>query len=157
MPPTPEEIAQAAAEANLPPTPAAAPDPAPAADPAPAPPVLDPAAPAPPVPDAAPAAETAPPQAPKITHNEPLLCSGSAGPVVRRLVNLLAAAGHASNTIILGENPGGVLDQSVMADVRAFCKEQGVVESSNLEISGDFVGPATWQAIYDAAERALQA
>ena len=101
------------------------------------------------------ATEEAAQSEPTITHNNPILASGSAGPIVRELVQLLAVVGHATNTIISGENPGAVLDNSVMGDVKSFMKEHEIVESPNLDISGDFVGPYTWQALYDEAAKLL--
>jgi hypothetical protein len=90
-----------------------------------------------------------------ITHHEPILAGGSAGAVVRRLVDLLTVAGHHTNSIVTGENPGVVLDNTVMADVEAFAKEHGVTEDPGLGISGKFVGPATWQALFDEAAKVL--
>jgi hypothetical protein len=133
--PSPEEIAAAAATAFPP-----------------APPEPEPAETAEPAVDGETPAETAAPSS--ITHDEPLLASGSAGAVVQRLAALLAVCGHADNTIGRGENPGGVLDQSVMADVRAFAQEHGVVEKLE-DITGEIVGPATWQKLYDEAQRTL--
>jgi hypothetical protein len=106
-------------------------------------------------PPAAPAVQEETVEEPTITHHEPLLASGSAGAIVQKLVDLLAVNGHATNTITLGENPGRILDQSVMADVRAFVKEHEVTEP-DLGIEGDFIGPNTWQALYDAAAHALE-
>jgi hypothetical protein len=102
------------------------------------------------------AAEEPQVEQPTITHHEPILASGSAGPLVRKLVDLLAVNGHATNTIVNGENPGQVLDQSVMADVRAFAKEKDVAEDPAAGIEGDYIGPNTWQALYDSAANALE-
>ncbi len=106
----------------------------------------------PPQADEAPAAAQA---TPEITHKEPILASGAAGPVVKRLVDLLAVCGHDSNTIIAGENPGNVFDNTVMSDVKAFRAAQNIQEDPSLDIAGDFVGPATWQALYDTTEKEL--
>jgi hypothetical protein len=98
---------------------------------------------------------------PPVTHNEPILTGGSAGAPVERLVRLLAAAGYASNTIVKGENPHAVLDNSVMADVHRFWNEKGVAEPQELfqgrdvdptKEAGKWVGPHTWQALKDEAE-----
>jgi hypothetical protein len=90
-----------------------------------------------------------------VTHKEPILASGAAGPIVRKLVDLLAVCGHATNTIITGDNPGGVLDNSVMSDVRAFRTQYDITEDPGLEIAGDFIGPYTWQALYEHAQQAV--
>lgn len=102
----------------------------------------------------APAAETQTPE-PDLTQGEPILASGAAGPLVRRLADLLAACGYSSNSIITGDNPAGVLDTTVMKDVRAFVAEHKIVESASLEIEGLFVGPETWQALYKTAAEKL--
>ncbi len=107
-------------------------------------------------PAAAPPVQEETVEQPTISHHEPLLASGSAGAIVQKLVDLLAVNGHATNTITLGENPGRILDQSVMGDVRAFAKEHDVAEDPALGIEGDFIGPNTWQALYDAAAHALE-
>jgi peptidoglycan hydrolase-like protein with peptidoglycan-binding domain len=95
------------------------------------------------------------PGRPDLTHKQPIVTSGAAGPLVRELVDLLAVAGHATNTIIDGENPGGVFDNSVLSDVRAFQAAHQVQEDPEMEIAGDFVGPNTWQALYDVAQQKL--
>lgn len=82
---------------------------------------------------------------PVITHSEPLLSHGAAGPQVGRLVELLAACGHANNTVVSGDNPDRVFDNSVGEDVRRFCAEHG------LEDTG-IVGPEIWQALIDTAK-----
>lgn len=101
-----------------------------------------------------PAPET-PAQTPDLTQGEPILVSGSSGPFVRRLVELLAACGHATNSIIAAENPAGVLDNTVMKDVSAFITEHNIVESPGLEIDGLFVGPEAWKALYKTAAEKL--
>lgn len=97
---------------------------------------------------------------PPVTHNEPILTGGSAGPAVERLCRLLAAAGYASNTVVKGENPPAVLDNSVMADVNRFRAAHDVHEPPELfqgrdvpaaDEEGKWVGPHTWQALKDNA------
>ncbi len=97
----------------------------------------------------------APTPEPDLTQGEPILASGAAGPLVRRLADLLAACGYSSNSIITGDNPAGVLDTTVMKDVRAFVAEHKIVESAALEIEGLFVGPETWKTLYKAAAEKL--
>lgn len=100
---------------------------------------------------------------PPVTHNEPILTGGVSGPAVERLVRLLAAAGYATNTIVRGENPHAILDNSVMSDVRRFWADHDVHEPKDLfegrdvaasDEEGKWVGPHTWQALIDIA-RAL--
>jgi hypothetical protein len=109
--------------------------------------------------------ETPPPvERPAVTHKQPILTGGADGQAVQDLVKLLEVCGHATNTIAKGENPDGILDASVMADVRAFCEEHGVQEDRTLynervpvaDLLGKWVGPNTWQALYDEASRIIE-
>jgi hypothetical protein len=101
----------------------------------------------------------------QVTHNEPLLATGASGEPVERLCKLLAHAGFATNTIVKGENPANVLDNSVMADVERFwaaypdarepdelyAGREGSIES----LRGSWVGPHTWQKLYELAGAAV--
>lgn len=97
---------------------------------------------------------------PPVTHSEPILTGGATGAAVERLVRLLAAAGYATNSVVKGENPYAVFDNTVMADVQRFWAEHHVEEppelfegrdvAAALE-SGKWVGPHTWQALIDHA------
>lgn len=102
------------------------------------------------------AAET--PALPPVSHNEPILTGGASGPSVERLVRLLAAAGYATNSVVKGENPHAIFDNTVMADVQRFWAENGVSEPPELfegrDVAavleaGKWVGPHTWQALID--------
>jgi len=97
---------------------------------------------------------------PPVTHHEPILTCGASGEPVERLCRLLAAAGYATNTVVKGENPHAVLDNSVMSDVQRFWDEHGVAEPPELFQGrdtdprleeGHWVGPHTWQALKDLA------
>ncbi len=99
---------------------------------------------------------------PPVTHNEPILTGGVSGAAVERLVRLLAANGYASNSVVKGENPHAILDNSVMADVHRFRAEKDVHEPPELfegrdvpaaDEEGKWVGPHTWQALKDGAEQ----
>jgi hypothetical protein len=97
----------------------------------------------------------------KVTHTEPVLTQGAAGDDVVRLVKLLAHAGYATNSVVNATNPHNVLDTSVMADVERFWNEHPEArESDELyaareggihELQGSWVGPRTWQVLYDIA------
>lgn len=105
--------------------------------------------------------EPAPVENREVTHNEPLLATGASGETVERLCKLLAHAGFATNTVVKGENPANVLDNSVMADVERFwaaypdarepdelyAGREGSVES----LQGSWIGPHTWQKLYELA------
>jgi peptidoglycan hydrolase-like protein with peptidoglycan-binding domain len=101
-----------------------------------------------------------PAQVHEVTHSRPTLTYGSKGDDVFDLVALLAKAGYNSNEIAQGTNTVGYLDQSVMADVRAFARDHDVseaVEGYQGREGGDahrnvdhHVGPEIWQALLDA-------
>lgn len=97
-----------------------------------------------------------------VTHDEPQLTSGiadaSCGGAVSRLVSLLADLGYATNAVINGASPAGVLDTSVMADVAAFRNDYAVnndpAEFAGREVPAarlvdEHIGPYIWQAIYE--------
>lgn len=101
---------------------------------------------------------------PPIAHNEPLLSYGSAGEAVRRLVTLLAAVGpqYANNTVIRGESPADVFDNSVMADVRRFQVDYGVSEDLDawqghpipaVDLVEHYIGANTWHALHTLTDR----
>lgn len=103
---------------------------------------------------------------PPVTHNEPILTGGAAGAPVERLVRLLAAAGYASNSVVKGENPHAIFDNTVMADVQRFWADHDVSEPPELYEgrdvaavleSGKWVGPHTWQALKDNAKSLAEA
>jgi hypothetical protein len=116
-------------------------------------------------PVAAPAAPAAAPEvvppapAPEVTHNQPTLTYGAAGPAVLELVVLLQKAGYASNSIAQGTNTVGYFDETVMADARAFAQDHGVAEDPagfQGREGGDaqrnvqhHVGPVIWQTLID--------
>jgi hypothetical protein len=97
----------------------------------------------------------------QVNHNEPILATGATGEHVVRLVKLLAHAGYANNTIVRGENGHNILDTSVMGDVRRFWGDHpDAVEPDTLyagreaavsELQGSWVGPHTWQKLYELA------
>lgn len=97
-----------------------------------------------------------------VTHGDPILTFGAAGPAVEKLARLLAHAGeaYATNTIVNGTNPHNILDNTVMADVRRFRADYDVSEPKDLYqsrdvaadlIDGTWVGPYTWQKLYELA------
>jgi hypothetical protein len=107
--------------------------------------------------DAAPTQEL-----PPVTHNEPILTGGVSGPAVERLCRLLAAAGYATNTVVKGENPHAILDNSVMSDVHRFWADHDIHEPKDLfegrdvaaaDEEGKWIGPHTWQALIDNARQ----
>jgi hypothetical protein len=97
---------------------------------------------------------------PPVDHGEPILTYGASGAAVERLAKLLAYAGYGHNTIVQGTNPDLVLDNSVMSDVKRFRADQDLTEPSDLfagrdvaasAIEGEWVGPYTWQRLYEIA------
>jgi hypothetical protein len=106
--------------------------------------------------------EPAKQELPPVTHNEPILTGGVSGAAVERLCRLLAAAGYANNSIVRGENPHAILDNSVMADVRRFWDDHDIAEPKDLfegrdvaaaDEEGKWIGPHTWQALIDNAKQ----
>jgi peptidoglycan hydrolase-like protein with peptidoglycan-binding domain len=101
---------------------------------------------------------------PAVTHAQPILASGADGEPVKQLVKLLEVCGFTNNSIAKGENADGILDNSVMADVRAFCEKHGIAEDPEIfngenvsprDLIGNWVGPHTWQALYDEASKII--
>lgn len=87
---------------------------------------------------------------------ETALAYGATGEGVTRLVNLLKLLGYDRSTVAQGAPP--VLDEAVLADVRAAqanlgVSEPGVHQAADLPagITGTIVGTATWDALYAAA------
>lgn len=62
---------------------------------------------------------------PVITHNHPILTSGSAHESVHELGRKLGALGF-PNSVSRGENPFGTVDQSVLGAVQSFRQHYGV-------------------------------
>lgn len=88
--------------------------------------------------------------------SETTLAYGATGSCVQQLVDLLAVLGHASNSVIKGGPP--ILDESVLADVRAAQTELAVTEPEvtvpadiPIGVKGELVGNTTWNALYAAA------
>jgi hypothetical protein len=95
-----------------------------------------------------------------VTHNKPILGEGSAGADVAELARRLA---YRDNSICRGQNPGDVLDSSVMRSVRAFQRDYGVRENEasfnggsvpGSALVGGYVGPYTWQVIIQVSDEA---
>jgi hypothetical protein len=110
--------------------------------------------------DALAAEHTAAIETPAAPPTYTTLAYGATGDCVTRLVDLLAVLGHANNTVIKGGPP--VLDDSVLADVRAAQASLNVTEPELLEsaaitvgVKGELIGDATWHALYTAAGIAL--
>jgi hypothetical protein len=99
----------------------------------------------------------------EITHSEPVLAQGATGEAVQRLVKLLAYAGYASNSVVNAaeSNPAGALDTSVMSDVERLWNDHPEARESDelyygregdvRELRGSWVGPHTWQVLYNLA------
>jgi hypothetical protein len=83
----------------------------------------------------------------------PTLAYGATGEHVSKLMNLLSAAGHHLEAAAAAEIP--VLSHEVLDAVSAFRHEVGVVEPEVEHVLGELVGPETWKALYQAAEKAL--
>jgi peptidoglycan hydrolase-like protein with peptidoglycan-binding domain len=94
---------------------------------------------------------------PRGLEDKPHLASGSAGPAVVQLADALHRLGY-ETSISRGENPYGVLDQSVMAAVRQFRSDEDAQEDASA-FAGDqaqadaHIGPHTWAALRDALEK----
>jgi len=97
----------------------------------------------------------------QVSHHEPVLTQGAIGEPVERLCKLLAHAGFATNNVVLGKSPHMLLDQSVMNDVERFWNAYpDAVEPPELYagregdvnlLVGKWVGPHTWQKLYELA------
>lgn len=97
---------------------------------------------------AEPAAATDTPAAPAYVT----LAYGAEGPKLEQLVNLLRLLGYHTSDVAQGISHK--LDESVLNDVRAFQAEHQVTEPA-VDVQGELVGPATWTALYAAAEAKL--
>jgi hypothetical protein len=84
----------------------------------------------------------------------PTLAYGAEGAELEKLINLLRVIGYHTNDVAQGTSHK--LDESVLADVRAAQITLGVTEPAT-DIQGERVGPATWAALYAAAETKLEA
>jgi hypothetical protein len=85
---------------------------------------------------------------------QPTLEYGAEGPELEKLVNLLRVLGYHSNNVAQGTSH--TLDETVLADVRAAQITLGITEPAT-DATGERVGPATWTALYGAAEVKLEA
>jgi peptidoglycan hydrolase-like protein with peptidoglycan-binding domain len=106
---------------------------------------------------AAAAAQPAPeaasqPEAP-VQAEPPTLAVGATGEHVLNLTNLLKLLGYATSTVVTEGKD--TLDETVLADVRAFRTAFGVAEPELEQIKGELIGPATWDALYKAAASEL--
>lgn len=91
---------------------------------------------------------------PKITHNFPILTSGSADQCVHELGRKLAALGYPSS-VSAGENPFGLVDPTVSAAVRAFRTDYGIKVdpapfNGNQATADNHIDPWTVEAILRA-------
>lgn len=96
-----------------------------------------------------------------IEHSYPILVSGSSDPSVQELGRRLAKLGYA-NSVSRGENPFGVVDETIMAAVHGFRQTYNVQEDPS-GFGGDIpygrqraeshIGPWTWEAIVRASDR----
>lgn len=85
---------------------------------------------------------------PELTTNHLMISSGSAGPEVAELADLLARLGY-STSISQGQNPTNTYDTTVVSAVKAFCSEFGVKEDPKVlqARTDDTVGPWIWEAV----------
>jgi hypothetical protein len=99
---------------------------------------------------------------PPVSHSQPLLASGSAGPAVNELCSRLLTLGY-ETSFAVGENPFGVVDATVLAAVKQFRGDFGVDEDPSpfggetdegLRTASNHIGPWTWEAIIRASDRA---
>lgn len=99
---------------------------------------------------------------PTVTHTHPILTSGSADPVVHDLGRKLGQLGY-PNSVSRGENPFGVVDQTVLNAVETFRQQYGVQEDPSpfggktdhgRRLAAAHIGPWTTEAILRAAEHA---
>lgn len=85
--------------------------------------------------------------------DRPTLAFGAEGENVTKLVNLLEVLGFDTNSVIKGAPAR--LEESVLADVRAFRLAQAVEEPAVDGLEGEVIGPVTWAALYGAVEAKL--
>lgn len=96
-----------------------------------------------------------------IRHSCPILVSGSASPIVADLGRRLDLLGY-PNSVTAGENPFGVVDESVFNAVERFRDDYGVEEdptpyggtttAATLR-AAQVIGPYTWESIIRASDR----
>jgi hypothetical protein len=94
-----------------------------------------------------------------------IIASGSAGEPVRELGQRLADLGY-DNSVVHGDNPFSVADDSVIGAVERFRSDYGVEEAPSEALGGDteegrrrraaHVGPYTQEAIVRASDRARE-
>ena len=96
-----------------------------------------------------------------VSHNRPTLTSGSADPFVHDLGRRLDKLGF-PNSVTRGENPYGVVDQSILQAVAGFRQAYGVEEDpspfggstpAGLSLAAAHIGPWTTEAILRASDR----
>lgn len=95
-------------------------------------------------------------EAPPVSHSKPQLVSGSAGPEVQELGQLLARLGYETDASE-GRNPFSVVGPSEVAAIQAFRRDYGVKEdpSGYPDLDDDArrtIGPWTWEALYKAVD-----
>jgi len=95
-------------------------------------------------------------EAPPASAAETTLAYGAEGACLKKLVDLLALLGHATNDVIKGTSSR--LDESVLVDLRAARAELGIAAPALLTpteipvgVKGEFVDTATWDTLYQAA------
>lgn len=92
-------------------------------------------------------------QGPEINHSRATLTSGSAGPDVAELCELLRRLGY-ETSYSQGENPFAILAASELAAVERFRSDYGVQEDPSAfaaHEAANHVGPWTWEALNRAA------
>ena len=100
-------------------------------------------------------------ETPDITPAEITLAYGAEGDALKKLVDLLALLGYATNDVLTGASTR--LDESVLADLRAaqadLALPQGVqtvdAPDIGLGVTGELVDSTTWDALYTAAAAKL--
>lgn len=98
------------------------------------------------------------------TIDRPTLAYGASGANVVKLIDLLSLLGHksadhapAGSSRDLQIEPTAVLDEALLLDVRSAQAALDVVEPALADFEGEFVGQATWCALYNAAAAKLEA
>lgn len=97
---------------------------------------------------------------PTVSHNHPILTSGSAHPVVHELGRILGDLGF-ENSVTRGENPFGTVDGTILAAVDQFRNRYGVQEDptgfggntpAGRRDAASHIGPWTIEGILRAHE-----
>lgn len=95
-----------------------------------------------------------------VSHGKPVLTSGSSDSSVQELGRILGELGF-PNSVSDGDNPFGIVDNSVMRAVYAFRDAYGVQEDpsgfggdtpSGRELAAAHIGAWTWEAVLRAGE-----